>query len=450
VTRGSLRVRLLGLAAVTITIALAIAWLALTILFERHVIRRVDAELANQVLQIAANLDPIGEQLVLRREPTDPRFERPFGGLYWQVEAPGSETLRSRSLWDVDLPLPPDTPATPVSYEATLPQGDLVVRAEALTIPSETGARSVRVLIAADRGETQRAVAAYRRDLGLALAIIGLCLTAAAALQVGVGLSPLATLREQLAAVRARRARRLDATVPSEVSPLVEEVNQLLSAQDEALSRARARASDLAHGLKTPLTVLAAVAHTLNRGEDRAQSEEIIAQVDMMRRRIDRHLARARLGMDQLATTRLDLLVDRLVDVMTRLPGCERLKWSIEIPPDAIVAADDIDLAEAVGNVLENACKWARETVGVTASVEQHAVRLVVEDDGPGVPDDQLSEILARGKRLSEDAEGAGLGLAIVFDIVDAYGGEITLSRSSLGGLRVALVWTRAKVMLAG
>lgn len=164
----------------------------------------------------------------------------------------------------------------------------------------------------------------------------------------------------------------------------------------------------------------------------------------MMRRRIDRQLARARLGADPLATSRLDLLIDRLVAVMARLPGCGRINWDIVAEPDLTVAADEADVAEAVGNILDNACKWARSKVRIAASAEHHSVVLVVEDDGPGVPDGRLGEILARGLRLDAETEGSGLGLAIVQDIVAAYRGELDLARSSLGGLRVRLEWPRA------
>ena len=146
-------------------------------------------------------------------------------------------------------------------------------------------------------------------------------------------------------------------------------MNELLAAQDEALSRARARASDLAHGLKTPLTVLSTVAHGLGRGDRQEEAADIVAQVEMMRRRIDRQLARARLGMDHLATSRLDVLVDRLAAVMARLPGCDRLDWDIAIEPGFTVMADEVDVAEAVGNVLDNACKWARRKVRVLRGV---------------------------------------------------------------------------------
>jgi signal transduction histidine kinase len=443
---GSLRTRLLGLSAITVGVGLALAWLALTILFERHVERRADSELANEVLEIAAALDADGASVELRSELSDPRFQRPFGGLYWQIEQAGAEPLRSRSLWDEALPDPPIQSQLPVSYEGKGPEGrPLTLRAETLRLQGTQGERTVRVIVAADGAEVRDAVAAFGRDLAVALTVIGVCLTLGAALQVGVGLAPLTSLRKGLAEIRARQRVRLDPAVPSEVRPLVEEVNELLAAQDEALARARARAGDLAHGLKTPLTVLSTVSRGLARAGHQEAATEVLAQVEMMRRRVDRQLARARLGADKLATSRLATLVERLVGVLKRTPRGEALRWDLTLSEELVVAADEVDLAEAVGNVLDNACKWARSTVLITASASSEAIALIVEDNGPGVPEARLQEILARGMRLDSEMEGAGLGLAIVRDIVEAYRGALELSRSPLGGLRVSIAWPRAE-----
>lgn len=442
---GSLRVRLLGLAAVTIALALGLAWLALTILFERHVKTRVDAELASQIVWIAANMNTDAGEVSLGAEPLDPRFQRPFGGLYWQIEPESGSPLRSRSLWDETLPRPKRDPTGPVSYQATGPQERrLFIRAETLSLPSSEGEQTARVLVAADYGEIEGPVAAFGRELAIALTIIGLCLAAAAALQVGVGLAPLGALRKEIVAIRAGRRLRLDPDVPSEVRPLVEEVNELLTAQDDALARARAQAGDLAHGLKTPLTVLSTIARSLVRSGNSEDATEILAQVEMMGRRIDRQLARAKLGTDRLATSRVGTLVERLVSLIRRTPQGERIEWDLAVDPDVMVSVDQVDLAEGVGNVLDNACKWARTRVRITTEQKAQSVALCVEDDGPGVPEDQLHEIITRGTRLDGQIDGSGLGLAIVHDIVSAYRAKLDLSRSRLGGLCVRIDWPRA------
>ena len=441
-TTGSLRLRLFALAAATIAVALGVAWLAMTVVFERHVKARLEAELANHIVWIAANLTDEGGQIFLRTESPDPRMSRPFGGLYWQVEPEGGNPIRSRSLWDETLPAPPGGSTLPTVYESTGPEVRmLLLRAEALSLALEDSERRVLAIVAADYSEIEGPVSAFARDVALALLIVGLTLATAAAVQVSVGLAPLDAIRREVAAIRARLASRLHPEVPSEIRPLVDEVNLLLASQEEALTRAREHAGDLAHGLKTPLTVLSTVARDLERCGNPAAASEILAQVDVMRRRVDRELARARLGAQPHATSRLLPLVEGVIGLVRRTPHGEQLQWDIAVDPTATVAADDVDVAEAIGNIIENASKWAKTRVRVTASVGETAVIVSVDDDGPGVADDRLKELTTRGAKLDEKKDGAGLGMAIVDEIVGAYRGKLELSRSELGGLRVSLTW---------
>ncbi len=441
-TTGSLRLRLFALAAATIAVALGVAWLALTVVFERHVKARMEAELDNHIVWIARNLVDDGGQISLRTESPDPRMSQPFGGLYWQVEPEGGEPIRSRSLWDETLPAPPDGSSLPNAYEGRGPEGRLLLlRADALSLMLEDSERRVRAIVAADYSEIEGPVSVFARDVALALLIVGLTLATAAFVQIGVGLAPLDTIRREVAAIRARLASRLGPKVPSEIRPLVDEVNLLLASQEEALTRAREHAGDLAHGLKTPLTVLSTVARDLERCGNPAAASEIITQVDLMRRRVDRELARARLGAQPHATSRLLPLVEGVIGLVRRTPQGEQLQWDVAVDPTATIAADDVDAAEAIGNILENASKWAKTRVRVTTSVGDTAVIVSVDDDGPGVADDRLQELTTRGARLDEKKDGAGLGMAIADEIVSAYRGKLELSRSKLGGLRVSLTW---------
>jgi signal transduction histidine kinase len=320
----------------------------------------------------------------------------------------------------------------------------LLLRAENLSLVLGDGEQQVLAILAADYSAIEGPVSAFARDIALALLIVGLTLATAAAVQVGVGLAPLDAIRREVAAIRARLASRLHPEVPSEIQPLVDEVNLLLRSQEEALTRAREHAGDLAHGLKTPLTVLSTVARDLERCGNPAAASEIVAQVQVMRRRVDRQLARARLGARPHATSRLLPLVEGVVALVRRTPQGEQLQWEIAVDATATIAADDVDAAEAIGNILENASKWARTRVRVTASVGEGVVIVSVDDDGPGVADDRLQELTTRGAKLDEKKDGAGLGMAIVDEIVAAYGGNLQLSRSELGGLRVSLPWPAA------
>lgn len=443
-TTGSLRLRLFGLAVATIAVALGVAWLAITIVFERHVRSQVEAELANHTVWIARNLTTAEGQVSLPAASPDPRVSQPFGGVYWQVEPKDGAVLRSRSLWDETLPAPPESSPGPTIYEGAGPEGrPVLLRAETLSLALGGAERPVRAIVAADYSEIEGPVSEFSLDIAAALLIIGVTLVIAASVQVSVGLAPLRAIRLEVAAIRARLASRLSPDVPTEVRPLVEEVNLLLTSQAEALARAREQAGDLAHGLRTPLTVLSTVARDLKRSGSEAAANELVAQVETMRRRVDRELARARLGAQPHATTRLHALVEQLVNLMCRTLQGERLKWDVDVDREAIISADDVDAAEAIGNIVENASKWARTTVRVTSEMHDGSVVVCVDDDGPGVDDGLFHELIARGAKLDETKDGSGLGMAIVNEIVRAHHGKLDLSRSDLGGLRVSITWPR-------
>jgi signal transduction histidine kinase len=441
----SLRMRLLALSVVTIGVALLLAWLALTIIFERHIRMRLEEELIANTHALVANLQWQDGELVVTSRPPDPRFERPLGGLYWQIDQDGAGALRSRSLWDESLPA--TDRMLPTSYEAIGPGGRrLFLHGAGFTIPAAEGEERLRVTIGADYQQVEDAVDRFGGELGLALFLIGVALSAAAGLQVSIGLTPLDSLRRQVSAIRAGRKRHLDPDVPKEVGALVDEVNELLSAQENALTRARAQASDLAHGLKTPLTILSSLAPALASAGQTESAKDIDEQVNAMRRRIDWQLARARLGPGRFATTKFDLLVNQLVDLVRRSPPGARIAWDVAVEHETVISVDEVDAAEAIGNLLENAAKWARSTVRIEATHGPGQTTIRVEDDGPGVSPDDYDLILRRGGRLNENMDGSGLGLAIVSDIVSAYAGQIELARSDLGGLAIITTWPRPAV----
>jgi signal transduction histidine kinase len=256
-------------------------------------------------------------------------------------------------------------------------------------------------------------------------------------------------LREGLQRVRSGETRRLDGRFPDEVDPLVREVNDLLLAQETAIERARSRAADLAHGLKTPLTVLTADAARLQAKGETEISTELLDLAGAMRRQVDQELVRARIDATR-RTVHPPLPVapaaERLMRAMQRMPKGETLAWDSSIPPEITLAVDPDDLAEMLGNLLDNAVKWARHEIRLTASRSAAGTDLSVEDDGPGVPADQIAALGRRGVRLDRTVQGSGRGLAIVGDIIAAYGGEILFDAmrpetapAPLGGLRVTL-----------
>lgn len=456
---GSLRFRLLAGAAVWIALALAVAGIVLSGLFRDHVARRFEAELSNHLDQIATLLEEGGEgKPVLRQPLSDPRFQRPFSGLYWQVGEAAAPALRSRSLWDESLPLPPDTLDDGDVHRHRLPGPAgrrLVVLERSVTLPA--AADPLRIAVAADEGELLGVTAAFDRVLGLSLGVLALALAAAAAIQVAVGLRPLARLRRELAEVRSGRKARFDAAVPREVGPLVDDLNALLAHSEEVVGRARLQAGNLAHALKTNLSVLSNEAAVLGAAADaaaaRAVGTTILREIAVMRRHIDHHMARARAaatrGLPGAGTPVADsaAALARALGTLhaaSKAEGAGGERFGVEIrvrvPEGHVFAGEREDLDEMLGNLMDNACKWGRSRVEVTSRIGgDGSLTIAVDDDGPGLPPDRREEALAPGVRLDESTPGTGLGLPVVRDLARLYGGELRLTDSPSGGLRAEL-----------
>ena len=441
---GSLRLRLIAGGIVAILVALTIAGAGLILLFERHLTRTMADDLDVQLKQLLAGVDFDQEgNLVVTRSPTDPRFADPLSGLYWQVEDDRGHLLRSRSLWDTILQLPADEPSPGElhHHEALGPANAHVLIAERRVLLTFADRHvPVRVAVAIDLTRVSAAASAFAKDLAIALGLLGLALVIATSVQVGLGLRPLDVLRRGVADIRSGRRHHLPAGVPAEVRPLVEEVNALLDAREREIERSRSRAADLAHGLKTPLAALAADAARLRGRGEQAIAQDIESVGDAMSRHVDRELVRARVRgavrHQYSHLTSLAPLVRSLVATLSRTPFGMRVTIEPHIADDVQVPLDRTDLAEVLGNLLENAARHATQRVRISVDSE---ASIVIEDDGPGISPDQWSRALERGARLDERGEGAGLGLAIVQDVLDAYGWRLGLAKSDLGGLKATI-----------
>lgn len=440
--QGSLRLRLLMAGAASVVLALAIAGFGLLLLFERHVERRMAAELSSHLNQLVSSLTrPENGSLEVSAPPAEPRFLQPLSGLYWQIsEEPRGAVLRSRSLWDATLPLPPDLPAAGEAHQHTIsgPGGASLLAVERrIALPASLGGGTIRVAVALDRAEVHAAGLSFASDLIPSLALLAAVLVAAAWIQVGVGLRPLDAVRRRLAQVRSGEASRLGTVFPDEVRPLATEVDHLLDEQEKAIARARARAADLAHGLKTPLTVLSADVEELRTRGDTRLANEIETITAGMRRHVERELVRARIGLRARSRPVQPVrpVIEQVIGVLRRTPRGLGLSWEIDVADGVEAGMDAQDLTEILGNLTENAAAWTSSAVRIEGRRDGDAVTLRVEDDGPGVPEEQIGTVLARGGRLDETRPGTGLGLAIVGDLVEAYGGSLALRRSSLGGL---------------
>lgn len=445
-TRRSLRFRLLSAAAVSTLLALLLAGFSLVALFGHHLERRFNAELTTDVNQLIGRIEADEQGRVhVHGSLADPRFEEPLSGLYWQVQDDARHTLlRSRSLWDSKIDLPRDRLSLGDVHHHTLagPDGQvLIVNERQVILEPDTLARRLRVAVARDRSDLDAARQAFAADMLPYFALLAAFLMLASWVQVRTGLAPLELVRRGVLGIRGGQAQRLDDTYPDEVTPLVEEINELLQARDSMIERARAWTADLAHGLKTPLSALGADAQRLREAGQSEVADDLDELAQAMRRRVDRELIRARLrSAGTVVVQHADLVrvIQRILKTLVRAPHGETVDWVTHMPERVPVAMREDDLTELLGNLLDNAGKWARERVWVT--VEQgDCVRLSIEDDGPGVPQEQLARLGERGLRLDQQTHGYGLGLAIAQDIVSAYGGSIEFTPSRQGGLGVCI-----------
>ena len=444
--RVSIRFRLWSAAAISVMIALAIAGIGLRALFEWHVERRVQAELAVDLNQLIGATG-FGADGALTVQPvlTDPRFQTPLSGRYWQVRAlAGGAVVRSRSLWDQQLDLPQDERdgALHVAEIAGPDAVGLIVAERRIT---DADGRGFVAAVAEDHAAVTLAVHDYLEQLVPALALLGLVLLAAFFVQISVGLAPLAALRDAVRDVARRRRARLDVAVPAEVLPLADEINRLLDGQERALARARTGATDLAHGLKTPLQVLAADIRTLRARGEGDLADAIGRSVAAIRRHVERELARVRIAPGPgVAACRIAAVARSVVDVVARMPRGDAIAFSIDIAETLAAPIDEGDLAEVFGNLCENAARFARTRVVIAAQAGPDGTLITIADDGPGIAAPDRAAALARGSRLDESGgaevgtgtglgSGTGLGLAIVADIVAAYGGTLTLGDAGPG-----------------
>ena len=435
----SLRWRLLAGAAATIFAALALAWLAMSYLFEAHVERSIEANLIQHGRDIVSGLTRGADgQLALDPEPFDPRFDRPSSGLYWQVSEDAA-ALRSRSLWDETMA--PNESVTVTAWtrgDVTGPFGQKLVFVAREVSLGATGA-PILVMLGADHAAVTVARGEFSRDLGLFLLLLWAVLAGAAWVQVQLGLKPLSDVRAALAEMRGHAGARLrEADYPAEVAPLALAINALADARQRDTERARRRASDLAHSLKTPLAALAAQTRRARVAGAADAADGLDRAIEAARDAVERELTRTRIAAEHEAEhKRAGPIIDRLIAVVERTEAGQRLTFENAMG-DIVLPLGEVALMELAGPLLENAARYARLLVRVSGDV----ACFCIEDDGPGLSDAEISETLSRGKRLDETAQGYGLGLAIARDVAELSGGALSLDRSPLGGLRARVHWT--------
>jgi signal transduction histidine kinase len=433
----SLRFRLAVGAVVAIGLTLALVWVALSRLFTDYVVDQYLTEMTVLSDSVAAAVIVQDGKVALTAPPSDPRLNLPAGGRYWALEEGDSIRERSRSLWDTTVSKSNMKPSGYDSFlEGAGPDGQaMLVLAQDSSLGEGQGSKSFSIYTAFPKSELVTALTRFHSELLRMLMVTAALLVLAAIVQAMVGLSPLDRLRQKVSAIRRGGISRMGEEGPSEVRPLVHEIDLLLQEREEAIERARSRASDLAHGLKTPLTVISQLAAEL----EPKSAEIALKQVDLIRQRADRQLQAARLGVERMTSADVGELAGKLIQVLKPAHADREIDWQLDVRGDVRVEADPADLAEALGNVLDNASKWARSHIAVTISRDDHEVTVRIADDGPGIPSEELTSVLVRGKHSDDAHGGSGLGLAIAADIADAYGATLSLDKAALGGLELTL-----------
>lgn len=442
VRTGSLSRRIILIAAAWIGLLLFGGGFALDRVLANAVTNNFDYQLSYVLRSLiaSATIDPDGEVFFSRQAAADQRFIEPNSGLYWQVSAPGvpvKDAFPSRSLWDRRLAFGDhhDDRNVHIYNSKQFPDETLRIVERDAQIPGSKV--HWRFQVAQSRTELDGQITVLRRTLIRSFALLGLGLVVLVWLQTFYGLWPLRRVRAEIAKMRAGQSNRISSAMPDEVAPMVEELNALIEHNERQAEEARRHAGNLAHALKTPLTVIMNAATA--QADDLADT--VIREARTMRRQVDHHLARARaVGRRGSAHSRAEVWpslesVERAVARLYR-----HVRIDITGPRDLQVHVERQDLDEMLGNLIENAAKYGGGSVFVTVSGQAGFVELMIEDDGMGIPEEDRIRIFDRGVRLDTGKPGTGLGLAIVRDVAEIYGGTVSLEESEdLGGLLVRL-----------
>lgn len=442
-SRRSLRLRLLASAAIAMFAALALAWVGLTFLFARHVERRAADDLIEEATAIVAELSvaPDGE-IILTNPPADPRFNTPASGVYWQASN-DRDIERSRSLWDQALDRRSDARTDEWNRRTADGLFERRVLIVERRVQVSAGRSPVLVQVARDAKGLYIARSEFGRELAVSLTVLWLALSLAAWVQVNAGLRPLRRLRSDIAGLKRRSDARLAAEYPIEIQPLIESINALADAREADVRRARQRAADLAHAMKTPIAALSAQSRQL--ASNGASTEGIDRAIASVAATVETELARARAAASRqqarIASASPAAVVRKLIAVLERTEKGGKTDFEVELPELFRLRLDESDLMEMLGALIENACRHARLRVRVSGGEAGEGGVIVIEDDGPGMTAEQIAHVAMRGSRLDEREGGHGLGISIASELIEATEGKLTMGTASTGGLRVELRW---------
>ena len=434
----SLAARLAVGASLWCGVALVIAGFLLTGLFREHVTRKFDADLHDHMVHLVSIVrkDDTGD-LIVDGSLSGARFSRPFSGWAWQVRRGEDILAQSPSLG----------PAVPGIMEVLSPPpgkigafdapGEVSSRGLSRSITLRDGSGPLIFAVSRPQAELDQSHSEFRMTVLITLAALGLGLVATIFILMRIALRPLLRLKDEVAAMREGDGG-IKGTWPQEIQPVVEELATLRLYINRMVERARGQASDLAHAVKTPLSVL----RQLSTEDTETRQAALLKQVDRISAYLDRHLGQSRAAGTGVRNTQTPISEPINDIVLALTPQLEHrgIRFEQNIEPNLIFTGDESDLYEIVGNLVDNAAKWARSQISIDAHADDTTLTLVVTDDGPGVPSEQADEIFSWGKRLDQTVPGQGLGLTIVRDLVGLYHGTVEISESETGGARVRIV----------
>jgi signal transduction histidine kinase len=451
---SSLATRLFLSATAWVVVILAITGIVLSSVYrnatERAFDRRLNLYLRTLVAEVATPDEPPDRQF---QSLSEPLFELPLSGWYWQItrtDLEKAEMRASRSLWDKKLPKLEERGAELTAAGVRLgyvdgPEGQNLRMVER---PVDLGADGKFVVsVAGDSSEIFEETRSFDYYLGGTFLALGIVLVLTTIFQVRFGLAPLKRISESIADIRSGRAERLEGEFPVEIAPLARETNALIEANRELVERARTHVGNLAHAIKTPLSVIVNEAST--HGSD-LFAAKVLEQAGVMRDQVAHHLERARIAARLTivgTVTEVAPVIDALRRTMEKIHRDRDIAIRIEADPQAKFRGERQDLEEMAGNLVDNACKWADSRVFIGVRVEAPSepggvpvLRITVDDDGRGLSEAERAQVSRRGQRLDESKPGSGLGLSIVVDLAALYGGSLILDNAPIGGLRAELV----------
>ncbi len=442
----------LFLSATVLTVAiLAVSGFILSSLYRQAVERSFDRRLGVYLRTLVADVaSPEESSDRFPQSMSEPLFDLPLSGWYWQVtrmDGGRPEVRASRSLWDAGLPRLPanatsTTPGTREGYVTGPEDQKLRVVERAIDLGEEG---SFLVAIAGDAAEIDEETRSFEQALRMTFVVLAIVLLLTTLFQVRFGLAPLKRIRADLAAIRTGRAERLEGKFPVEIASLANETNALIDANREIVERARTHVGNLAHALKTPLSVL--INEAAGRPQD-SLAAKIREQTDIMRDQVARHLERARLAARLTVVgsiTEVHPVVHALARTIEKTHHDKNLSIKLSVPEDGRFRGERQDLEEMIGNLFDNGCKWAQSQVVVEVSYDyvepgRQVLRVTVDDDGRGLTPSEREQVARRGRRLDETKPGSGLGLSIVLELATLYGGALNLGTAPIGGLRAELI----------